>query len=1529
MANLMNVNMIENYIDEGRGGGCVPCASVRPALRSPTCACSLRRGARASSGNSDAPTVVHQLSNLCIPGQTFSASASHASLASLDSTGRSGLASTGSGAGFPRGATRVVQGSRASSSLSRSSTSLGRSRGQGFSEGSSDDDSAAGSLLSALRAGQVARAQYILSEHPQCLNAAGVSPLNDVLPVLLHSLAAQYDSFGITGSERSYFDFFRSLWGHLNPHEQTNNRSLATLFYAACKFNQVDFVAWILPVIATKSTLSLERLTVDKQYSYNKLRHCALHYVARNGNVHLLQHLSAYVSLPLLREASLLMQHPPGAEGTELSSLYVAASQRHAGFIRHALSPHGSSESGDSSPLSPAASAAESLEFTPELRQLVLCLMVHGLVAMDDTPTLAWIVHDAVPSLSPLIFALPMAFNGPRELPQSPDHPPAPDGAPGGAAAVGVPPNAPNCLGLHLCIYRMPPSSHQASSVPSAAAAAGILAPPSPRVSAVERVKQFTQAYFDGAPPSSSEGEDGKNGKLTSQLVGGALGAGGAATPAPALRVFRWLLGRFPWLAGMPFAIAVGEGAEQHIEWRNAFHSACSVGHRAAAEALLAADGSLLHKYTTSEAGGGQEGRRGSGAVENHPLWLALGQARMTQQYDFLRWLLQHYSEEAVHREVYAQCEGLYALVPDFVKTLCKSTGLRLRRFKQAGAGGGRERSSASSALSMDSEGGEGGVAMDAESARAAAEASLLADLQAEADAEAGSVVSAGTSASSRSGRRRRRRRRQSRDSAPHAQGTEHSATSSHGNDGATAAAAAAAAGDEEEEEDQLLWTGPTAGGQAAAGVMRPVAHSTGIVYASDGDDDVGEFTPVNSALRRRRRRHTDAAASAARSAARAQFARNSVPVRPPPAHTSPTPPAASSMGSAHSQLSQQSGHSRPPQPQEQPEAAAPPPPAKAAAPDTAPVHTSSTVSAVAPLSGSGVPPPDGQPHQRPGCPALLSPTPEEVQQAHTAAGHTPKAQLSTGVPQVQLPAASALQAASPRERGFTGDSMLTEEHFFSDEEGQMVTVGAMKFNDMDVIAVGSSGTEVFRGTCGRRPAAIKRMQRRQHRLRESEIEALLDLDDGDAGSGFGRHIVRYLDDGKDRNFLYLGMELCDCNLQDAVLLAASSTRKAQLASAAAAASAAGAGSDSWQSVQAVQRTPLDVCRHIVCGVAHLHAHGIAHRDLKPSNILLKRGIAKLCDFGLARSMAADRSRHTATVAGGTPGWQPAEVVQARGQGKRVTGGRSADLFAVGCVLFFVLSGGEHPFGAAALREGAILQGHRAAYACLRDDSDAPHPSSGHMHAGAAAVVGATNDDIVLHSHHAACHLIRQLLPLSPSARLDMHSALAHPLFWTDERAVAFAAHFSDIAKRLYGALPQRSASPALGALEDALAAHEGGTDWAGKLAVKDVQEGRVWPDAPAGAGAGGAAEDWKSPPQYAAMFARRGMHALGLLRAIRNIAFSHAIAYVHAGTFSSLSALHRYWLSAFPWLPTVLYDITAGGADAALSEELRVLLPT
>jgi serine/threonine-protein kinase len=59
----------------------------------------------------------------------------------------------------------------------------------------------------------------------------------------------------------------------------------------------------------------------------------------------------------------------------------------------------------------------------------------------------------------------------------------------------------------------------------------------------------------------------------------------------------------------------------------------------------------------------------------------------------------------------------------------------------------------------------------------------------------------------------------------------------------------------------------------------------------------------------------------------------------------------------------------------------------------------------------------------------------------------------------------------------------------------------------------------------------------------------------------------------------------------------------------------------------------LSLARQICAALEHAHAHGIIHRDLKPENVLITSdGIAKLMDFGLARSRASRISTEGAIV---------------------------------------------------------------------------------------------------------------------------------------------------------------------------------------------------------------------------------------------------------------------------------------------------------
>ncbi|WP_394841707.1 protein kinase [Pendulispora brunnea] len=82
------------------------------------------------------------------------------------------------------------------------------------------------------------------------------------------------------------------------------------------------------------------------------------------------------------------------------------------------------------------------------------------------------------------------------------------------------------------------------------------------------------------------------------------------------------------------------------------------------------------------------------------------------------------------------------------------------------------------------------------------------------------------------------------------------------------------------------------------------------------------------------------------------------------------------------------------------------------------------------------------------------------------------------------------------------------------------------------------------------------------------------------------------------------------------------------------------------------------------------HRHGIVHRDLKPENIFLLGGrpdSPTVLDFGVARLISSDLT--TTGLALGTPLYMAPE--QARGEAI----GPSADVFALGCVMFHCLTG--------------------------------------------------------------------------------------------------------------------------------------------------------------------------------------------------------------------------------------------------------------
>jgi serine/threonine-protein kinase/endoribonuclease IRE1 len=248
----------------------------------------------------------------------------------------------------------------------------------------------------------------------------------------------------------------------------------------------------------------------------------------------------------------------------------------------------------------------------------------------------------------------------------------------------------------------------------------------------------------------------------------------------------------------------------------------------------------------------------------------------------------------------------------------------------------------------------------------------------------------------------------------------------------------------------------------------------------------------------------------------------------------------------------------------------------------------------------------------------------------------------------------------------------------------------------------------VFQGSLQGRAVAVKRLLQDFVTLASREVSILQESDDHP-------NVIRYYYQEAHANFLYIALELCPASLADII----ESPDKEQ-----------------WRDI-AIAFDPKLALRQIVSGLRHLHALKLVHRDIKPQNILVSSAKAGrgengrtgshrmlISDFGLCKKLDVDETSFLptahGTLAAGTVGWRAPEILRgevqldelgddnslssrgsvstptvSNGAGKPTRLTKSVDIFALGCLFYYTLTNGGHPFGDRFEREVNILKNTR------------------------------------------------------------------------------------------------------------------------------------------------------------------------------------------------------------------------------------------
>jgi serine/threonine-protein kinase/endoribonuclease IRE1 len=110
-----------------------------------------------------------------------------------------------------------------------------------------------------------------------------------------------------------------------------------------------------------------------------------------------------------------------------------------------------------------------------------------------------------------------------------------------------------------------------------------------------------------------------------------------------------------------------------------------------------------------------------------------------------------------------------------------------------------------------------------------------------------------------------------------------------------------------------------------------------------------------------------------------------------------------------------------------------------------------------------------------------------------------------------------------------------------------------------------------------------------------------------------------------------------------------------------------------------------EVLYQIANGLRYIHSRNLVHRDVKPDNILISMTTPvqmKLSDFGYVKKISP-QGTYTQSGLKGTLIWMAPEILELADESSSELphGSIQSDTFAAGCVFFYFLTRGKHPFG--------------------------------------------------------------------------------------------------------------------------------------------------------------------------------------------------------------------------------------------------------